>query len=82
MSAIKIFFSIAAGFATGAILGTLFAPASGSTSRRRISQSANDAEDTAKERLKDSVDAIAGRYASMQDDAIAWAEKGNGNSPL
>jgi gas vesicle protein len=59
MSARKIFLGVVAGAAVGAILGVLFAPAKGSVTRKRVSQTAsNFAEDVSKltEDLKGKVD--------------------------
>ncbi len=76
MSAGKVFFGAVAGFAAGAVLGVLFAPAKGTVTRKRLSQKATNYADDVKEKFSEYVDAITEKYESIKDEAIEWAEKG------
>ena len=80
MSTKNVLVGIFAGFATGAIVGVLLAPAKGSITRKRIAQKAVNHADDVKERFNEYVDAISEKYASIKGDAVAWAEKGKDNS--
>jgi gas vesicle protein len=79
MNTAKIILGIAAGLAGGIVIGALFAPAKGSTTRRQIYRKAEDAADELKEFVEQSVDALSERYVSVMDAAMASPDKGKGN---
>jgi len=62
MNAGKIITGILIGAAVGAVLGVLFAPDKGSTTRKKISQKATDFSDSIKEKFNDMVDTVSEKF--------------------
>lgn len=76
MSTKNVMIGVATGLAVGTALGVLFAPAKGSTTRKRIVQDATDYTDDVKEKFNEYVDAISEKYTSIKDSAMEWTDRG------
>ena len=59
----KILIALSTGVALGAVLGILFAPAKGSETRQKISDTANDL----REKVKGMTDTVANKYKAATD---------------
>ena len=64
----KIFLGILAGVAVGATLGILFAPAKGSSTRKKISQKGDDYVDALKEKFDEFLDSISGKVKEAEEE--------------
>jgi gas vesicle protein len=71
MNSIKVALGVMAGIAVGAVAGILFAPAKGSSTRRRIIHLGEEYSDELKERLEDLVETISEQYEETKKSAIA-----------
>jgi gas vesicle protein len=71
MNSIKVALGVMAGIAVGAVAGILFAPAKGSSTRRRIIHIGEEYSDELKERFEDLVETIADQYEDTKKSAIA-----------
>jgi gas vesicle protein len=71
MNSIKVALGVMAGIAVGAVAGILFAPAKGSSTRRRIIHLGEEYSDELKERFEDLVETIAEQYEDTKKSAIA-----------
>jgi gas vesicle protein len=71
MNSIKVALGVMAGIAVGAVAGILFAPAKGSSTRRRIIHLGEEYSDELKERFEDLVDTISDQYENTKKSAIA-----------
>jgi gas vesicle protein len=71
MNTIKITLGVFAGIAIGAIGGILFAPAKGSSTRRKITHLGEEYSDELKEKFEDLVSIIAEQYEDSKKSAIA-----------
>jgi gas vesicle protein len=71
MNSIKVALGVMAGIAVGAVAGILFAPAKGSSTRRRIIHLGEEYSDELKERFEDLVETIADQYEDTKKSAIA-----------
>ena len=71
MNAIKVTLGVFAGIAVGALAGILFAPAKGSSTRRRIIHIGEEYSDELKERFEDLVETITEQYEDTKKTAIA-----------
>lgn len=64
MSSGKILLGILAGAAAGAMMGILFAPEKGATTRKKILSKGEDYADDLKEKFSEFVDAVTDKYES------------------
>ena len=76
MSNGKLVTGILVGAAAGAILGILFAPDKGSSTRQKISKKTGDFTDSLKDKYSDFVDSVASKFRSAKNNAEDLAEKG------
>ena len=75
MSTGKLVLGIVAGVATGALLGVLFAPEKGATTRKRICRKGEDLADDLKEKIDELVSNIAKKFDQVKKDVTDFAEK-------
>ncbi|MEA4840868.1 MAG: YtxH domain-containing protein [Bacteroidales bacterium] len=75
MSTGKLVLGIVAGVATGALLGVLFAPEKGATTRKRICRKGEDLTDDLKEKIDELVSNIAKKFDQVKKDVTDFAEK-------
>ena len=75
MNAGKIITGILIGAAVGAVLGVLFAPDKGSTTRKKISQKASDFSDSIKEKFTDMVDSVSEKFEAGKKVVTDLAKK-------
>lgn len=76
MSNSKAALGFLAGAAAGAILGILFAPDSGTETRRKISKKTSDVSDSLKNSFNDFVDGLKQTYTSAREEAEEMMESG------
>jgi gas vesicle protein len=76
MSAGKIITGVLIGAAAGAILGILFAPDKGSSTRKKISRKAGDLTDSIKEKFTDLVDTVSEKFETSKKTIAGFAKKG------
>jgi gas vesicle protein len=75
MSTGKIIVGVVAGMAMGALLGVLFAPAKGATTRKRIVRKGEDYADALKEKVNGFVEDISDKLERAKEDVTKFAEK-------
>jgi gas vesicle protein len=75
MNAIKVTLGVVAGIAVGVLAGILFAPAKGSSTRRRIVHRGEEYSDELKERLEDLVETISDQYEDTKKTVLASVKK-------
>lgn len=75
MNAIKVTLGVFAGIAVGALVGILYAPAKGSSTRRRIVHMGEEYSDELKERIEDLVDTISDQYEDTKKTVLASVKK-------
>jgi gas vesicle protein len=68
MSSGKVLLGVLAGVAAGAMLGILFAPEKGSTTRRRIVSKGEEYVDDLKEKFGEFVDKVADKFESAKEE--------------
>lgn len=71
MNAIKVTLGVFAGVAIGALAGILFAPARGSSTRRRIIHKGGEYSDELKEKFDDLVEIISEQYEDGKKAAMS-----------
>ncbi len=69
-----------AGFAVGALLGILFAPAKGTVTRRRISKKATDYADGLKEQFNEYIDSVSEQFDSIAEKAADLVDFSGGQT--
>lgn len=75
MSSSKVLLGFVAGAAVGALAGILFAPDTGTNTRKKISTKAGDWTDSAKESIHGVIDSIKNAYSSAKDEAEEYGDK-------
>jgi len=68
MSSGKVLLGVLAGVAAGALLGILFAPEKGSTTRRKIVSKGEEYVDDLKEKFGEFVDKVADKFESAKEE--------------
>jgi gas vesicle protein len=76
MSNAKLAKGILLGAAAGAVLGILFAPDKGSSTRKKISGKAGDLKDAIKDKYNNLVDGIASKFHSAKEETEALLHRG------
>ncbi len=71
MNTIKVTLGVFAGIAIGAMAGILFAPAKGSSTRRKISNLGEEYSDELKEKFEDLVSIISEQYEDTKKSTLA-----------
>lgn len=74
MSLQKVILGVLAGAAAGAILGILYAPEKGSTTRKRFSRSTYAYTDELEEKFNDLIDNITEQFQNVVEEVNLMAE--------
>jgi gas vesicle protein len=72
----KIILGALAGVAAGAVLGILFAPEKGATTRKQISKKGHDYADDLGGKFNDFIAGITNKFEDLRDEASAMIESG------
>jgi len=75
MSTKKLMIGVLAGTALGVVLGVLFAPDKGSTTRHRFSKKGFEYSDELEEKFNDLIDSITEQFQSVVAEVNEMAEK-------
>jgi gas vesicle protein len=78
MSSSKVLLGFVAGAAVGALAGILFAPDTGTNTRKKIAHKAGDWTDAAKESFNGLIDGVKKAYSGAQDEAEEFGDKAKG----
>ena len=76
MSTKKLMIGVLAGTALGAVLGILFAPDKGSTTRRRFSKKSYDYSEELEAKFNDLIESITEQFQTVVEEVNQMAEKG------
>ncbi len=76
MSAKKLMIGVLVGTAFGAVLGILFAPDKGSTTRRRFSKKSYDYSEEQEEKFNDLIESITEQFQTVVEEVNQMADKG------
>jgi gas vesicle protein len=76
MSTKKLMIGVLAGTALGAVLGIMFAPDKGSTTRRRFSRKSYDYSEELEEKFNDLIENITEQFQAVVEEVNQMAEKG------
>lgn len=77
MSIKNVLISLAAGAATGAALGILFAPAKGAVTRRTIYRKGERGMEDLKDKFNEIIDEITDKFETVKEDVNHLANKAN-----
>ena len=76
MNSQKVILGVLAGLAAGALLGILFAPDKGTSTRKKISDKSSDYADAIKNKFNEFVDNITEKFDSAKETVKDDIEKG------
>ena len=76
MGAGKVFASVLAGAAAGAVLGILFAPDKGTETRRKIAEKGSDIAGTVKDKYNDISDTVSEKYDAAKQKLSSLVSEG------
>lgn len=76
MSSGKVILGVIAGLATGAILGTLFAPEKGKDTRKKIAKKSKESVEDMKSKYEDIIASLSSKLESVKNDASHLFESG------
>lgn len=71
MSSGKVLLGVLAGVAAGALLGILFAPEKGSTTRKKIVSKGEEYVDDLKEKFGEFVDKVSSKFEAEKEEAAS-----------
>ena len=80
MNSGKVLLGVLAGVAAGALLGVLFAPKKGSSTRKRISRKGEAYAEGLKERYNDFLNDISHKFEKVKEDVSGFAEQAHARS--
>jgi gas vesicle protein len=72
----KVVLGALAGLAAGAVLGILFAPDKGSSTRKKITKQGNDYVDGLGDKFNEFIDTASKKFDALKDEAMQMAENG------
>jgi gas vesicle protein len=75
MNSGKVLLGVLAGIATGALLGVLFAPGKGSSTRKKIYKKGEDYADGLKEQFDDCFKSISEKIQKAKEEISVFAEE-------
>lgn len=70
----KVVLGALAGLAAGAVLGILFAPDKGSTTRKKIARQGNDYAEGLGDKFNEFIDSIGQKFDALKEEAMQMAE--------
>lgn len=76
MSSGKVLLGVLAGVATGAVLGILFAPDKGSSTRKKIAKKSDKYAEELGVKFDKIMDSISDKFETVRTDAVHLVEKG------
>jgi gas vesicle protein len=76
MSAGKVLLGLLAGISVGAVLGILYAPEKGSSTRKKISNNSNDYLNNLSAKFDDFIDGVSKKVDNAKDDVDKMAARG------
>jgi len=76
MNSGKVLLGVLAGVAVGGLLGILFAPEKGSTTRKNISKKSGDYADSLKEQFNGFLDSISEKFEEVKEEVSEFADFG------
>ena len=76
MNTAKVLIGFLAGITTGAILGVLFAPGKGSSTRKKIVHRSDEYLTEMGEKFDDFIDSVTKKFDSAKEEAVRLADNG------
>jgi gas vesicle protein len=76
MSSGKLLLGVLGGVAAGALLGILFAPDKGATTRKKITDKGEDYVDAVKEKFDEFLDSISEKLEKVKEEYTGFVEEG------